>query len=165
MSDGFYTFMKDLDEMINKEFISQVPEIKILLHKYFYGQPQTLLTIINYLRDECELSDINYNHNARTFTIKFNKNTIKKLKKKYDIEDLDVNNLYRVIEQPFHNFLCDIQVDFSTMTFTAPELTDNEERQKVRYAFLYFAANPCTIKYLVQIVSMLERDNHIIINV
>ena len=53
MNNCFY----NLDGMKNKEMIDLAPKIKVLLHKYFYGSPYTLLIIIDYLRDKCELAD------------------------------------------------------------------------------------------------------------
>lgn len=162
MNNCFY----NLDGMRNKEMIDLAPKIKVLLHKYFYGSPYTLLIIIDYLRDKCELADINYNHSARTFTIKFNKNTIKKMQKKYGVDDLDVNSLYKMIECPFHDFFLEIYQDFVKVVSDAPEVQhDLDEDSKIIEAFNFYIQYPESIKYLVQIVSMLERDNHVVINV
>lgn len=160
-----YSFY-DLRKMENKNIIDIAPLVKVILHRYFFGDPYELLVIIDYLRDQCELTDIVYNHVARSFTMKFNKNTIKKIQKKYNTNDLDVNTLYKIIESPFHDFFMEIKENFIQKIQTIPEINHELNQEKdVLEAFEYFLNFPEAIKYLVQIVSLIERDNYIIVYV
>lgn len=159
-------YFYDFKDMENNDILKHASKIRILLHKYIYNDSYVLLELINLLRDQCELSDINYIHNDRSFTIKFNKNTIKKLQKRYHVDELDVNTLYQAIEMPFHDFFIRINGQFSTIIDTASEVNrELNEGVLLKNAFLHFIQVPCDIRYLVQIVSMMTTNNQAIITV
>lgn len=154
-------------------YINYAPYIKILLHKYFYSNNNYLLNIISCIRSECEVTDVIYNHNNRTFVMKISKGKMTKVNKEikrmnnansngviYTVNDY----FYEAISMAFHNFFLSIQDDFENTLNIMPDV-NNENAPLIKEAFLTLIQFPTLITNITQIISITESDNCIIIDV
>jgi len=173
METLFYDIKQQYNSSVSN-YMTFAPTIKILLHKYFYSNNNYLLNIISCIRNECEVTDVIYNQNARTFVIKIPKGKMTKVNK----ELLKMNNgknineplltindyFYNAIAMAFHDFFLNIQDDFTKTLSIMPDLED-ENLPLLKEAFFTLIQCPTLISNIIQITSITESDNCIVINI
>lgn len=169
METLFYN-IKQQNDPSTLNYLNYASLIKIILHKYFYSNNDYLLKIISCIRRECDVTEVVYNHNNRTFVIKVPKGKMTKIQK--EIQRNNTNGLnstineyfYNTISRAFHDFFLYIREDFINSIDLMPDV-EIEDAQQVIEAFYALVQNPYLVMHMIQIVSIIESDNCIVINV
>lgn len=150
-----------------------ISDIIIILNKYFYSDINLMNTLVDSIKkstggDTAEIT--------RSFTTKFSisvkiskglKKTIKKHEKKKGIPDDVMFGTYftQLLEEPIHNFLLSLVDRFREAVNFEYENRDVSSKYaaEVMEGFLYLVQKPMSVHDLTHVISLLERDNYIII--
>lgn len=169
----FYDFKQQYNSSVTN-YMNFAPTVKILLHKYFYSNNNYLLNIISCIRDECEVIDVIYNQNARTFVLKIPKGKMTKVQKEIQKMNSGENNnwttytindyFYSAIAMAFHDFFLNIKEDFEKTLTIIPDL-ETDDLPLLKQAFNTLIQCPTLVSNIIQITSITESDNCIVINI
>lgn len=169
METLFYN-IKQQNDPSTLNYLNCASLIKIILHKYFYSNNNYLLNIISCIRRECDVTEVVYNHNNRTFVIKVPKGKMTKIQKEIQRNNTNGMNssineyFYNAISRAFHDFFLYIRDDFVSSISIMPDL-EYENAISLKEAFFALIQNPYLVMNMIQIVSIIESDNCIVINV
>lgn len=150
-----------------------ISDIIIIMNKYIYTDSNLLNRLLQVIQDVTGADSIEF---TRSITTKFAinakiskglKNQIKKSQKKKGIPDNTAFSIYfyKLLEIPVHDFLVSITDNFReavNVEYEGKDLPDTYAAE-VFESFLYMVQSGMEVHNLMSIVSLLERDNYILI--
>ena len=105
MNTLFKDYKMEIDP-VTSNFIKFVPLIKIILHKYYYSDKDSLLNAFSCLREGCEVTDIVYNHVSRNFVMKIPRGKLTKIQKTLQ-KNYEKNHIVYTINDYFYDIIAE----------------------------------------------------------
>lgn len=171
--NGCFLNMNDIDIGRVNPLEKHISDIIIILNKYFYSDTNLMLELANIIKNATGGDSVEITH---SFTTKFAmsvkiskglKRTIKKQEKKKGVSEDTMFGVYftQLLEGPIHDFLLSIVDRFREAVNVEYDARDvsSTYAAEVMEGFLYLVQMPMSVRVLTHVISLLERDNYIII--
>ena len=168
--NGYFLGMNDIDIGAHKTDI-RMNDVIIILHKYFYSNKSIMDTLKENIKQSIGADSVDINGQPMTkfsLTVKISKSMKKQMSKeckKNGQNDICVEYFYMKLQEVIRNFLLSIIDSFRDAVNN--EYRDNNISstipKEIVETFMILVQSPNSANLLINVISLLERDNYIII--
>lgn len=169
--NGYFLNMNEINIASYGILDKCLPDIKIILNKYFYNNKGLMDNLMKEISTAIPCDNIEITRSIDTrvsMSLKISKSLKKSLKKEYKKIGYDnacISHFYNVLQNPIHEFLLSIHDSFREVIeieFANREVPAEYPGQ-ILEGFFFLIQHQFSSNILLHIISLLDRDNYLII--